>query len=412
MTARTANPTIRDSDAQGMNMLDIDDVDLADLALALEDHSDEHLWWLDRADGSVHPHFGASVEEDGALPIEPLAVAVGYRDMEDFVAYVRDVHARDLLERAIVGRGAFRRFKDALGEFPELRRAWFAFHDARGERRAIQWLVERGLVDPGQAAEALAAREDPEPVDLPGLLDAYGLARRVALDLRRVYRRRLRGVLLVGPWARGQAHPEAPVDLLVVLDAFTDRWAEKRRIERTLWRHSVRNGAVVTALPLLGSEIRALVRGATPDAMRAVEGSVALAVGEAEQAAAVGHLAARGRDEVAAARALLDGGFWPQALSHACVAALCAAESVLALEGEAPASASGVVAAFGRQVVVEEGIAPEHARALRRLYEDRATVDHALADAPETEAREAVAAAEAICEACAGWVAGHAVAQA
>src|SRR6476619_6258300 len=106
-----------------MSMLDIDDVDLADLALALEDHSDEHLWWLDRADGAVHPHFGASVQEDGALPIEPLPVAVGYRDMEDFVAYVRDVHARDLLERAIVGRGAFRRFTDALAECPELRRA-------------------------------------------------------------------------------------------------------------------------------------------------------------------------------------------------------------------------------------------------------------------------------------------------
>jgi uncharacterized protein (UPF0332 family) len=394
-----------------MNMLDIDDVDLADLALALEDHSDEHLWWLDRADGSVHPHFGASVQEDGALPIEPLPVAVGYRDMEDFVAYVRDVHARDLLERAIVGRGAFRRFKDALAEFPELRRAWFAFHDARGERRAIAWLAERGLVDPDEAAEALAAREDPEPADLPGLLDAYGLARRVALDLRRIYRRRLRGVLLVGPWARGPAHPEAPVDLLVVLDAFSDRWAEKRRMERTLWRHSVRNDAVVTALPLLAGELRALVRGATPEAMRAVEGSVALAVGEAEQAAAVTHLSARAREEVAAARALLDAGFATQALSRACSAALCAAESVLALEGETPASTSGVVAGFSRQVVVEEGIAPEHARALRRLYEDRATVDHGLADAPEVEAREAVAAAEAILEACEAWVAGHAVVQ-
>jgi uncharacterized protein (UPF0332 family) len=394
-----------------MSMLDIDDVDLADLALALEDHSDEHLWWLDRADGSVHPHFGASVEEDGALPIDPLPVAVGYRDMEDFVAYVRDVHARDLLERAIVGRGAFRRFKDALGEFPELRRAWFAFHDARGERRAIAWLAEHDLVSQEQAAAALATREDPEPADLPGLLDAHGLARRVALDLRRVYRRRLRGVLLIGPWVRGQAPPETPVDLLVVLDAFTDRWAEKRRIERTLWRHSVRNGAVVTALPLLAGELRALVRGATPDAMRAVEGSVSPAVGEAEQGAAVTHLTVRAREEIGAAHALLDAGFPTQALSRACSAALCAAESVLALEGEAPASTAGVVGAFARLVVVEEGMAPEHARALRRLYEDRGTVDHALAGAPEVEAREAVAAAEAILEACAAWTSGHAVVQ-
>ena len=149
--------------------------------------------------------------------------------MEDFAAHVRDVRARDLLERAIVGRGAFRRFKDTLIEMPDLRRAWFAFHDARSERRALEWLVERDLVEPGAAAEAIAARGDPGPDDLPGLIDAQGLANRVAHDLRRVYRKRLRTVLLVGAWARGDAHPEAPVELVVVLDRFADRWAEKRR---------------------------------------------------------------------------------------------------------------------------------------------------------------------------------------
>ena len=234
-------------------MLCVEDIDLADLALALEDHSDEHGWTIDAASGAIQTHFGPP---DGGVAIEPLPVAVGYGDMEDFVAYVRDVQARDLLERAIVGRGAFRRFKDALGQYPELRRAWFAFHDARGERRAIEWLVEHELVGADGAADAIAARSDPEPGDLPGLLDGHGLAHRVALDLRRIYRRRLRCVLLVGAWARGEAHPESPVELVVVLEDFTDRWAEKRRMERTLWRHSVRNGAVVTALPLLAGEIR------------------------------------------------------------------------------------------------------------------------------------------------------------
>ncbi|HEU4974383.1 MAG TPA: UPF0158 family protein [Baekduia sp.] len=230
-------------------------VSLADLALALEDHAEGHAWWLDMDTGEVVPYFaGAALDAEGPsghlVPIEPLPVEVGYGDMEDFVGFVRDVRARDLLERAITGRGAFRRFKDALLQYPELRQAWFAFHDARGERRAIEWLVDHELLDPDVAALALAERGDPEPSDLPGLLDAQGLARRVAIDLRRVYRRRLNSVLLVGPWARGESQPEAPVELVVVLDAFTDRWAERRRMERTLWRHSVRNDAVITGLPV------------------------------------------------------------------------------------------------------------------------------------------------------------------
>jgi hypothetical protein len=39
----------------------------------------------------------------------------------DFTERVRDPRAHDLLERAIEGRGAFRRLKDTLFEFPQLR---------------------------------------------------------------------------------------------------------------------------------------------------------------------------------------------------------------------------------------------------------------------------------------------------
>ena len=257
-------------------MLDPENVDLADLALALEDRSGEHSWWLDTETGSVQPLFAQAVVDDlqdgnGALrlvPIEPFPAAVGYEDMEDFVAYVRDPRARDLLERAIVGRGAFRRFKDTLMDFPELRRAWFSFHDARGERRAIEWLVEQQLVAPEVAEEAIARRHDPEPADLPGLLDAHGLAHRVARDLRRLYRKRLRAVLLLGPWAKGDApHPDSPVELIVVLDRFTDRWTEKRRMDRIMFRHSIRNDAVVTELPVTEIEFE---HAATPLLTRAV----------------------------------------------------------------------------------------------------------------------------------------------
>lgn len=164
-------------------MLELDDVNLDELAQALEDHSLEHSWWFDPRTGetefwSAYDDLGLEhPEERDLLPIRTLPSRVGYEDMEDFIARVRDPRARDLLERAIAGRGAFRRFKDTLFEFPELREAWFSFHDARMRRRAIEWLLDEGLADEGAAQTALARHPDPE---LP-VLSADAAAPRVRI---------------------------------------------------------------------------------------------------------------------------------------------------------------------------------------------------------------------------------------
>jgi hypothetical protein len=175
--------------------------------------------------------------------------------MEDFVQRVRDARARAVLEQSIIGRGAFRRFKDALIQLPELRQAWFEFHDVRSERRALEWLVDQELVDPGDAELAIAARPDPDFQRLPALIDGFAVARRAARDIRRLYKEHLRGVILVGAWARGDAQAESPVELVVVLDAVPDRWAEKRRMDGIMWRHSTRNETVVTEFPVSQAEL-------------------------------------------------------------------------------------------------------------------------------------------------------------
>ena len=64
----------------------------------------------------------------------------GYRDMEDFIATVENEHLAELLEVAINGKGAFRRFKDVLFNYPEERERWFKFKDDRMEERALEWL--------------------------------------------------------------------------------------------------------------------------------------------------------------------------------------------------------------------------------------------------------------------------------
>ena len=112
----------------------------------------------------------------------------------------------------------------------------------------------------------------------------------------------------------------------------------------------------------------------------------------------------RGRQELKAAEALLEAGFPAQAVSHAYLAGFHSASAALALLGEVPATSSGVISAFGRRVVGENGIDHETARVLRRLYEDRNDIENGLVEAPLEEARGAVADASRFVEAIASWI--------
>jgi predicted nucleotidyltransferase len=239
-----------------MTMLDLALVDLRVLAEALEDNSEQQTWWFDSTTGrldvwleeGLNESDEISFEERGWISVEPIDRHDAYGDLTDFTALVTPPRARDLLERAISGRGAFRRFKDTLFDFPELRDEWFRFHDARMRTRAIMWLVERGLVSERDAAGPLSELAEEEPVRTSAF-DAGTIARNVAADLRTVYGDRLRRVVLFGSWARGDAHPESDIDLMVVLSDLSEPsgWSERRAIDAVLWRHSFDNDTVVSA---------------------------------------------------------------------------------------------------------------------------------------------------------------------
>jgi hypothetical protein len=68
----------------------------------------------------------------------------GYRDMERFIGSLDDLHVSEQLERALVGRGAFRRFKVRLARWPELSDQWYAFSEDRHRGRARAWLAAEG----------------------------------------------------------------------------------------------------------------------------------------------------------------------------------------------------------------------------------------------------------------------------
>jgi Uncharacterised protein family (UPF0158) len=64
--------------------------------------------------------------------------------MQDFIDTVSDEHLQELLNVAIEGRGALRRFKDVLARHPGEQQRWFDFQAGRLVARAREWLAEEG----------------------------------------------------------------------------------------------------------------------------------------------------------------------------------------------------------------------------------------------------------------------------
>jgi uncharacterized protein len=124
-------------------------------------------------------------------------------------------------------------------------------------------------------------------------------------------------------------------------------------------------------------------------------------------AGGVKELLAHSREELAAARTLVEGGFPSQATANADYAAFYAAEAALLAIGETRSKHSGVMSAFGKLVVKKGGFDAATGAILRRLFDLRhaATYDD-LKVAPDA-ATSAIADAERFVLAVERWIAAR-----
>ncbi len=135
-------------------------IDWDDLEMALTMHMDEHACYLDfrtgkvemAADSILGEDIGPSQEEiesglaEGYLIyIEPLPSSVEYTWMVEFAESVNDPSLRGKLEVALDGRGAFRRFKNVLSDYPAERERWFAFHGKFLREAMEEWLADNDI---------------------------------------------------------------------------------------------------------------------------------------------------------------------------------------------------------------------------------------------------------------------------
>lgn len=133
-------------------------IDWADLEIAFVSRMDEWGSYLDLRTGKVRFVPSSSFElgedtlseeevlseeaidtglaEGWLLPIEPVDSSEEYDWMAQFARTIDDPPLRELLEVALDGRGAFRRFN-----LPKERERWFAFHDECLRKAMLDWLT-------------------------------------------------------------------------------------------------------------------------------------------------------------------------------------------------------------------------------------------------------------------------------
>jgi len=69
----------------------------------------------------------------------------GYNLMVEFAEKVEDELLREKLSIALDGKGAFRRFKNVIADYPDYREKWFKFRDEKMNKKVIEWLNSIGI---------------------------------------------------------------------------------------------------------------------------------------------------------------------------------------------------------------------------------------------------------------------------
>jgi Uncharacterised protein family (UPF0158) len=117
-------------------------IDFAALEAAFESHAPDVRTWLNRKTGLLETPDAAARPQLAAdwVEVEPVPSREQYRMMERFIETVTHGPLKERLQDSIVGKGAFRRFKDVVSKFPEERKRWFAFRDVLLHRHILEWL--------------------------------------------------------------------------------------------------------------------------------------------------------------------------------------------------------------------------------------------------------------------------------
>ena len=174
-------------------------VNWSDLEIAFERNSPDQESFLDLENGDLlsiiegEPDAAArrarvAAHPDRFLRVDPASSREQYRWMERFVGSVSEPALRERLLIAIDGKGAFRRFKDVLLNYPAERERWFTYRAQLLHWAMKKWL-EKEQLQPKEAPPwgvAPEPKEDEVVLERPAAQNGEGpgeILRRQAKEL-------------------------------------------------------------------------------------------------------------------------------------------------------------------------------------------------------------------------------------
>ncbi|MBN2495991.1 MAG: isochorismatase family protein [Deltaproteobacteria bacterium] len=145
-------------------------LDWESMALAVENQLPQFRSFLHRGTGQLLT-LELTDGQAPALPgqkedwiqVEPRPSREGYRTMQRFLDRIEEPALKSRLATALVGKGAFRRFKDLLLDYPDVRQLWFAFKDEEVYAYIQRWLQREGLEVANPPPEAATAYQRMPP---------------------------------------------------------------------------------------------------------------------------------------------------------------------------------------------------------------------------------------------------------
>lgn len=154
--------------------MDLDKFDIEELRAAFEDNDINNSYYLDLETGRVEfisdynkipqmEELERKIDEGFGgryISIPQMFSSEAYEIMIRFIATVEDENLTEKLHIAVDGKGAFRRFKNVLLDYPEERERWFKFKDEKIREEVVEWLKREGLIDPGEMKIEEASYKD------------------------------------------------------------------------------------------------------------------------------------------------------------------------------------------------------------------------------------------------------------
>jgi hypothetical protein len=121
--------------------------------------------------GDDEPDF---FDETTWLEVPTLSSREGYHLMASFAETIDEPDIRRLLDTALDGRGAFRRFREVVDQYPDVKARWRSFEREYLEREAIDWLGSVGI-EPEYTLPSIPIPEPPAAVEARDKLELIDL---------------------------------------------------------------------------------------------------------------------------------------------------------------------------------------------------------------------------------------------